>query len=205
MSENSYCKTTQHLVTLAREGDKAALENLCQVYAERVHWIVRFRMGTEIRSKLDSMDVVQDAFVLALQDLEDFTYKDEGDFLRWLSGIVENRIRDNVKMLHADKRDIRKEISPANHRPNSADSSEVMREPIAATTPSMIVSRQEDWAALARALDTLKPEYSEAIVLTKIEGLSYREIARRLGKSDEAVRKLVARGMSILTGVFEGN
>ncbi|MBL7185382.1 MAG: hypothetical protein ISS70_03585 [Phycisphaerae bacterium] len=73
MSEHSSCKTTQSLVTLAKEGDRAALEQLCQVYGERVHWIVRLRMGREIRSKLDSMDLVQDAFVLALEDLGDFT------------------------------------------------------------------------------------------------------------------------------------
>lgn len=197
MSDNSSYKTTQHLVALAKEGDKAALEQLCQVYAKRVHWIVRFRMGGEIRSKLDSMDLVQDAFVLALQDLEDFTYRAEGDFLRWLSKIVENRIRDNIKQLHADKRNIRKEVSPTER------SSAGALGPVATTTPSVIVSKREDLDKLEKAIDKLRPEYREVIILKKIEGLSYREISNRLGKTTDAVGMLVSRAMISLINAFE--
>ena len=203
MSENISYKTTQHLVTLAKEGDRTALEKLCQVYGERVHWIVRFRMGGEIRSKLDSMDVVQDAFVLALQDLADFTYQDEGDFLRWMSKIVENRIRDNVKKLHADKRNIRKEVSLRNRLPTTKRSSAGAVGPIATTTPSVIVSQREDLDKLDKAIDELKPEYREAIILKKIEGLSYKEIGNRLGKSTDAVGMLVSRAMISLINTFE--
>ena len=203
MSENISYKTTQHLVTLAKEGNRTALEQLCQVYGERVHWIVRFRMGGEIRSKLDSMDVVQDAFVLALQDLADFTYQDEGDFLRWMSKIVENRIRDNVKKLHADKRNIRKEVSLRNRLPTTKRSSAGDLGPIATTTPSVIVSQREDLDRLDKAIDKLKPEYREAIILKKIEGLSYKEISNRLDKSTDAVGMLVSRAMISLINAFE--
>ena len=203
MSKNSSYKTTQHLVTLAKEGDRDALEQLCQVYEERVHWIVRFRMGGEIRSKLDSMDVVQDAFVLALQDLEDFTYRDEGDFLRWMSKIVENRIRDDIKKLHADKRNIRKEVRLRNGPPTTKRSSAGVAGPIPTTTPSVIVSKREDLDKLEKAIDKLRPEYREAIILRKIEGLSYKEIGDRLGKSADAVGMLISRAMISLISAFE--
>lgn len=203
MSENNSYKTTQHLVTLAKNGNRTALEKLCQVYGERVHWIVRFRMGREIRSKLDSMDLVQDAFVLALQDLEDFTYKDEGDFLRWLSKIVENRIRDNVKKLHADKRNIRKEVLLHNRAPTSGKSFAGALGPIATTTPSVIVSKGEDLDKLEKAINKLTPEYREVIILKKIEGLSYKEIGNKLGKSSDAVGMLVSRAMISLINTFE--
>ena len=203
MGENSSYETTQHLVILAQDGDRAALEKLCKVYGERVHWIVRFRMGREIRSKLDSMDVVQDAFVLALQDLEDFTYNDEGDFLRWLSGIVENRIRDNVKKLHADKRNIRKEVPLRNRVLTTERSSAGAPGPIATTTPSVIVSKAEDLDRLEKAINKLTPEYREVIILKKIEGLSYEEISNRLGKSTDAVGMLVSRAMISLINTFE--
>ena len=203
MSENRCFKTTQHLVTLAKEGDRTALEQLCQVYGERVHWIVRFRMGGEIRSKLDSMDVVQDAFILALQDLDDFTYRDEGDFLRWMSKIVENRIRDNMKKLHADKRNIHKEVPLRNDLPTTKRSFAGAIELIAATTPSVIVSQREDLNKLEKAINKLRPEYREAIILRKIEGLSYNEIANRLGRSIDAVGMLVSRAMIALITAFE--
>lgn len=203
MSENSSYKTTQHLVALAKKGDRTALEQLCQVYGERVHWIVRFRMGAEIRSKLDSMDVVQDAFVLALEDLEDFTYRDEGDFLRWMSRIVENRIRDNIKKLHAEKRSIRKEVPLRNRLPATKRSSAGAVGPIATTTPSVIVSQREDLDKLEKAIDKLRPEYREAIILRKIEGLSYKEIGDQLGKRADAVGMLVSRAMISLINAFE--
>jgi RNA polymerase sigma-70 factor (ECF subfamily) len=203
LSENISYKTTQHLVTLAKEGNRTALEQLCQVYGERVHWIVRFRMGGEIRSKLDSMDVVQDAFVLALENLRDFTYRDEGDFLRWLSKIAENRIRDNVKKLHADKRNIRKEVSLRNRVSTTQGSLVGAPGPVASTTPSVIISKREELSRLDKAIDELKPEYREAIILKKIEGLSYKEIGNRLGKSTDAVGMLVSRAMISLINAFE--
>jgi RNA polymerase sigma-70 factor (ECF subfamily) len=202
---DNFANRTQELVALAKDGNDSALNQLCNVYGERVHWIVRLRMGTELRSKLESMDVVQDVLVSALRDLGDFKYKDEGDFLRWLSKIAENRLRDNVDKLHANKRDIRKEVRLDNRGPTTGGRFFGVRGPIHATTPSVIMSRKEDLDELAKAMDKLKPEYKEVIVLTKIEGLSYNEIADRVGKSDEAVRKLVSRAMAVLTSVFESD
>lgn len=196
---------TRQLVALAKEGDETALNQLCKVYGERVRWIVRLRMGEELRSKLESMDLVQDVLLSALKDLRDFRYQDEGDFLRWLSRIAENRLRDNVDKLHADKRDIRKEVRFDNYGPRTKGRSFGERGPVDATTPSVIMSRKEELDELARAIEELKPEYKEVIVLTKIEGLSYKEISNRLGKSDEAVRKLFTRAMAALTTVFEND
>jgi len=160
-------------------------------------------MGGELRSKLESMDLAQDVFISALRDLGNFTYKNEGDFLRWLSKIAENRLRDHIDKLHANKRDIRKEVQLKSYEPTTGDSFVVALGPIDTTTPSAIMSKREDLARLAKALDALKPEYREVIVLTKIDGLSYKEIADRLGKSGDAVRMLVSRAIAALTGAFE--
>ena len=102
---------TQQLVMLAKVGDESALEQLCGAYAERIRRIVRLRMGSELRSKLESLDIVQDAMMSALRGLGDFSYRGEGSFLRWLSGIAENQIREDLDRLHAAKRDIRKEVA----------------------------------------------------------------------------------------------
>lgn len=198
-----YNHKTQYLVTLAKDGDNYALEQLCKVYGERVRRIIRFRMGKEIRSKLDSMDLVQDAFVSVLEDLEDFTYRNEGDFLRWLSKIAENRIRDNVDRLHADKRDIRKEVSLRNSVSTTENRFAGIPGPVANTTPSLIMSSREELNKLEKAIDQLQPGYREVIILKKIEGLSYKEIGDRVGKSPDAVGMLVSRAMVALISTFE--
>jgi RNA polymerase sigma-70 factor (ECF subfamily) len=138
-----------------------------------------------------------------LRGLEGFTYKNEGDFLRWISKIAENRIRDNLDKLHADKRDIRKEIPLKDNERSSKDSFIRDFAPADSTTPSMIISKREELDKLEKAMDKLKQEYKEVITLTKIEGLSYEEAGNRLGKSSDAVRMLLARAMVELTGIFE--
>ena len=193
---------TRHLVVLAKDGDKSALSQLYMVYAERVRRILRLRMSKELRPKLDSMDLVQDALLSALGGIGDFTYKNEGDFLRWLSRIAQNALRDNLDKLHAAKRDIRKEVRLDNYRPTTGVGFVGTPGAIEATTPSAIMSKKEDLDKLEKAIDELKPEYREVIVLTKIEGLSYREIGNRLCKSPDAVRMLVPSAMAELTTVF---
>jgi len=166
---------TRHLVALAQDGGESALNQLCKVYGPRVLWIIRLRMGAELRSKLESMDLVQDVLLSALKDLGNFTYKTEGDFLRWLSRIAENRLRNQLQRLHANKRDIRKEVQLDGYRPTVEDSFVAALDAADTTTPSAIMSKREELDKLAKAIDVLKPEYRQVIVMTKIEGLSYKE------------------------------
>ena len=194
---------TRHLVALAQDGDESALNRLCSVYSARVLWIIRLRMGAELRSKLESIDVVQDVLMSALKDLPNFTYKTQGDFLRWLSRIADNRLRGYFQRFHANKRDIRKEVQLNDYRPSAEDSIVATLNAVATTTPSAIMSKREELDKLAKAIDALKPEYRQVIVLTKIEGLSYKEIGKQLGKSSEAVRKLVSRALEELINIFE--
>ena len=193
---------TQKLVTLAKGGNEPALEQLCRVYGERVRRIIRLRMGRELRSKLESIDMVQDVLMCAFRDLEDFTYTSEGDFLRWLEKIAENRIRDNLDKLHADKRDIRKEIPLQDDAPTSRDDCARVFEPARNTTPSVILSKKEELDKLEKAIDKLKPDYKEVIIWAKIDGLSYKEIGNRLGKSADAAGHLLLRAMVSLTNTF---
>jgi len=196
---------TQELVVLAKGGDNSAQDRLCRVYGEKVRRIVRLRMGAKLRSKLESMDLVQDALMCALRDLGDFTYRNEGDFLRWLTKIAENRLRDNIDKLHTEKRDVRREIRLDDRERTTGEGFVGTAGPIEATTPSVIMSRKEDLDKLEKAIDTLRPEYREVIMLAKIEELSYSQIGDRLGKSIGAVKMLVSRAKMALVTAFEDN
>lgn len=198
----NFDQKTQELVILAKEGDDSALEQLCRVYSERVRRVIRLRMGKEIRPRLDSMDLVQDALLSALGGLGDFTYKNEGDFLRWLTKIAENRLRDNIDKLYTAKRDIRKEVRLENYEPTTGSGFVGTPGAIEATTPSVIMSKKEDLDKLEKAIDELKPDYRKVIVLSKIDGLSYKEIGDRLGKSIDSVGHLLSRAMVALTEAF---
>ena len=194
---------TQQLVMLARKGDQCAMNNLCGLYVERIRRIARLRMGPQLRSQLESMDIAQDALWAAVRELDDFTYQDEGDFLRWVSIIVENTIRDNVDKIHAGKRDVRRQV-PLDSAVARSDRGRVStRRPARTTTPSLLAARSEELDRLERAMDQLKDEYRQVILLAKIEGLSYAQIGRRLGKTPDAVGMLLSRAMVALTDAFE--
>ena len=194
---------TQHLVTLAKDGDRPAVEQLCRIYGERVRRIIRFRIDRKLRPKIDTVDIVQDALVSALGGLENFTYKDEGDFLRWLSRIAENKLRDELDRFHAEKRDIRREIPFKRAEGGTGECSCGVPDPLETTTPSVLLSRQEQLDRLERAIDDLKPEYREVIFLSRIERLSHEEIATKLDKSRGAVAMLLSRALLALAAAYE--
>ena len=194
---------TQHLITLAKNGDQPAIEQLCRIYGERVRRIIRLRIDRKLRPKIDSVDVVQDALILALAGLKDFTYRNEGDFLRWLSKIAENKLRDILDKFHAEKRDIRREIPFKKVETKTEEGSIGIAGPLQTTTPSVMLSRKEQYDRLERAIDELKPEYREVIFLSRIERLSHEEIAVKLGKSKGAVAMLLSRALIALTAAYE--
>jgi RNA polymerase sigma-70 factor (ECF subfamily) len=149
------------------------------------------------------MDLVQEALVEAVLDLDRFRYTNDGDFLRWLSRIVENTIRDNMDKAHAAKRDIRKQV-PLDHVAIRADRPAHEADlPVAVTTPSIVLSLREDLDRLEKAMDQLKPEYREVIVLAKIEGFSCKQIAEKLNKTPAAVAMMLSRAIVSVTNVLE--
>jgi RNA polymerase sigma-70 factor (ECF subfamily) len=52
---------------------------------------------------------------------------------------------------------------------------------------------------LGAALEALEPDYREVIVLRKLEELSFKDVAARMGRSEDACRMLLARAMVALT------
>jgi len=57
----------------------------------------------------------------------------------------------------------------------------------------------EEAQQLEAALESLTPAHREVILLRKFEELPFGEIARRLGKSEDACRMLLARAMTAFT------
>ena len=68
-------------------------------------------------------------------------------------------------------------------------------DPLDAKTPTLLLSEKEAVAALFERLEALPPDYREAILLAKVEGLTTAEIAARMGKTREAVALLLHRAL----------
>ncbi len=72
----------------------------------------------------------------------------------------------------------------------------------AAPTPSQVISLREDLSRLTEALDLVAPEYRELIVAVKIEGQTYRELAKELGTTEDAVRMKLKRAEAKLASAY---
>lgn len=95
---------TQTLCNKAKSGDRDAYDQLFALHSDRALMFVRARLGPRLREKVESIDVLQDAYLAAHQAFENFEYVDDGSFTRWLCRIIENRIRDMNDHFGAKKR-----------------------------------------------------------------------------------------------------
>lgn len=70
--------------------------------------------------------------------------------------------------------------------------------PEEALTPLRVASSREELRRVQAGLDTLPPRCREVIVLRKVQGLSQKETAKRLGVSIKAIEQQTTRGMRTL-------
>lgn len=196
---------TQVLIGQIQQGDRAALDELCRRYQQRVLAAVRVRLGAELRRKIESWDLVQEVMIEAFRKLDGFDFRSEGKFLNYLNRIVENRIRDEADRQHAQRRDARREVSldaprsPADERPLDVPGS-------SSGTPSQLVILGEDLGRLERALDRLaarSADYRELIVAVQYEGQTFVELAAERGTTPDAIRMRFNRAMAALTRIYQ--
>jgi len=81
---------------------------------------------------------------------------------------------------------------------------EFLTVPTDAPGPERTTYARDTLRKLQRALDQLPPRYREALLMTRVNGLSRREIAQRMGISEQAVSNYVHRGMFVVADLLYG-
>ncbi len=151
------------LVERVRGGDVAAFEPLVEKYRQRVYRLA----NNVLRNPEDAWDVAQDAFIKAYKALPAF--KGQSAFYTWLFRIVMNVAHDKVRQLGAQGRAFGTE------RVTEEEWERTMPDP--GEDPGAAAARAEQRARITQALDTLPEHHRAIIMLSDLEGLSYREIA----------------------------
>lgn len=194
-------KTTLNLIGRAKAGENQALNLLLERYMSRILKIVRMRLGPKLRSKMESMDVVQEVMIRAINGFEKFDAKNEAAFLHWISKLVQNEIRDLADYHGAAKRDLKKEMQK---KPDFSTESSVLSKIPANSEyrPSFQIRLKEEVLELEVALDQLPENQRDIIVMRQYEGMSFKEIGEELGSSEDAARMQYARAMDKLTDLL---
>jgi RNA polymerase sigma-70 factor (ECF subfamily) len=153
------------LIERCRAGDIAAFEPLVEKYRQRV-WRLAYNV---LRDREEAWDVAQEAFVRAWQALPNF--RGQSAFYTWLFRIVMNVANDRVRARSARGRAFGTERIP------EEDWDRVLVDQPNETRPDAAAAGSEERARIEKALATLSADHRRIVVLSDIEGLSYKEIA----------------------------
>ncbi|MEW6744035.1 MAG: sigma-70 family RNA polymerase sigma factor [Planctomycetota bacterium] len=191
---------TLALIAKIRAGDERARDQLFRLYVDRVRRVVRLRLGSRLRRRLEVNDIVQSVLLHAVRDFDQFEYRGEGAFFHWLNRIVENRLRDRLKHEMRAKRDIRRDQTITEGLGTTRGVDPTAQLP----TPSRIVSGREELDRIEAAIVALPHDLKEVLILRKYENLPWKDIATEIGLSEGAVRRLFARAVSTLARTVKG-
>jgi RNA polymerase sigma-70 factor (ECF subfamily) len=118
------------------------------------------------------------------------------DPLNWLFQICERKIIDAHRRFFASqKRDASREAAIPDGS-QAAGLADLLAASM--TTPSDAFSRDQRQLRMLAALDTLPEDQREALRMRYLVGLSSKEIAQKLGKTDGATRVMISRALGKL-------
>ena len=178
---------TSELFLATRRGAPGAADAFYERCARKLLPLIRLRMGRSLRSEIDSRDVLQSVMLKAVPRLDQV--EDPRAVMAWLARIAENEIRDQADYRQRQMRDAARR-APLE---DAADVPAPIRQALSQAIANQQLARVED------ALESMSPAEREIIVLRKLEELTFAEIGRRLGKSEDACRMAFARAMAALT------
>jgi RNA polymerase sigma-70 factor, ECF subfamily len=177
---------TIDLVRRAQGGNSEALESLFTRYYERVRRMVRLRLGSALRNRMDSGDILQETFLEALRTFDRFEMRDQGSFINWLARLAENRIRDAADYHHALKRDAGREV-PLSPGDRSTELDLGLK--AGGLLPSEGADEAEQVARLEAAIERLPDADRELILLRNYAGAAWDTVASLTGRpSPDAAR-----------------
>jgi len=133
-----------------------------------------------VRSRPDALDIVQEAYcrIFRMDDLEKVGHL-RGYLFKTAKNIATDWVRQRV---------VREAyVHEAPLRGNKE-----------AASPEDIWQAREDLDALERNVENLPPKCKYALMMVRVEGASYEEVAKKLGIKTHSARRLVERAMEYL-------
>ena len=191
----------QQLLTEARQDGPQFLGRLLQFYYNYLRLLASAQIGDKLQARVSPSDVVQETFLDAHRNFCRFRGQTEREFLAWLRRILTNNLARLVEQhVHAEKRDVRREVSIDQFGAVVEQSTARLNQMLAdqAQSPSAIVAGRESAVILADKLAEMPPDYREVIVLRHVQALSFKEVADRIGRSPGAARMLWLRAIAHL-------
>lgn len=182
---------TSELLARVRDGDAGAFGELYHRYHDELLFAVRLHLGPRLRSKLESEDILQSVAIEAMRALPRLNEDRSGGLRHYLHTMVVNKIRGRADHFDAQKRAGDVPLTP------SAAANLAGEEPC--------YHQSDRFERLERAMNALPDDFRQILTLRKVDGLTSKEAARVLDRSDAAVRKLYSRALARLAMLAGGD
>lgn len=195
---------TRDLLTGARSGKEAAVNQLLDRHRAAVRRLVQLRMDQKIQRRVDVSDVVQDVLVEANRRLRDYLADPPMPFHLWIRQIAKDRIID-VHRRHrvSARRSVDREqplAAPPGGDRSTLDLAIQLCDP--QLTPAAIATQREMARRVSAAIAQLDEPDCEVIVMRHYEQLTNQEIAKSLGLSEPAASMRYLRAIRRLRGML---
>ena len=167
-------------------------------YEAWLRLLARNEIDSRFAGKFDPSDAVQQTMLEAWKGWDNFRGTAEPQRLAWLRQILAHQLAHLARHYAGTQmRDVTREVSierSLNQSAQRLDALLAAREP----TPSQHAMANEQRLALSQVLESLPADYRQVILLRNLEDLSHEEVARRMNRSEGAVRMLWVRALGAL-------
>ena len=147
---------------------------------------LRAKIPAKARTRLDAEDVLHDAFLRALKNIDRADAKTERQFLAWIYRIARNLMSDQAKRMSAQAVPFATETSSG----GGVSAPRASRVPGREGSVESSLQRKE---TLERAFSQMREPEAEVIRRRWLAGQSFAEIATALRKTQKAVKGLYTR------------
>ncbi len=170
---------------VADHGNPSARAGEFEPYRAYLTLVARRSIGPALAGKVGVSDLVQETFLLAQRQAGTFRGQTGAQWRAWLKSILLHHLA-NQRRYHAIRARRGAQDTPGRDVPTEA---------AAITPPSRQLMRRERDVALGEAMERLPEHYRRVIAWHHHERLTFIEIARRMGISDDAAQKLWGRAL----------
>ena len=188
-SESPEARTDVQLLGGIRQGSEADFTRLYERYFQRVYSFVYSRL----RNRADAEEVVQETFTAVFRSID--AYRGQASLLSWIYGIAKNNVNNHVRRARAHDTRIERaelELQRASHTIDSY-------------TPEEHLSLRRCENLITERLGSLAEWHAQVFVLRHVDNLPIGEIARRVSRSNDAVRSSLYRVKRLLVEAVDPN
>ena len=184
---------------LQARGEQAVAD-LFERDRDKLARFVVHRMDPRLLGRLDSDDVMQEAFLVIQRRYESYIAKPSVPFYVWMRALTGQVLIDlHRKHLNLQIRNVNREVSLQQQLPFQS-SADALGDLLAAsgTSPSNAMIRDEQAIVLRKALESMSELDREVLVLRHLEQLSNKEVASILEIDKSTATKRYIRALKRL-------